>query len=290
MGRDTKIEWAHHSWSPWRGCTKVSEGCRHCYAAAGSLRNPAVLGVWGPEGTRVVAAESAWREPLGWKKEGWGAEYLRVFPSLCDPFEDWRGPMQDHRGVQWWKRGDGSWTTSDHYPDTVALTMDDVRRRLFRLMIDTYGDLTWLLLTKRPTLIKPLLSRLEGYALSNLWDEVNCYPDCWNAWWGVSVEDQPAAEARLPFLAELSGLLWVSAEPLLGPLDLRPWLRRLAWVVVGGESGSRHRPMEPAWLASVVAQCQGEGVACFVKQDSHRFPGQQGRIPEELWAVKEFPG
>jgi protein gp37 len=119
MGVDTKIEWTTYSWSPWHGCARVSPGCTNCYAEARSHRNPAVLGIWGVNGTRVVTAESGWDKPLEWDRKArrLGKRH-RVFPSICDPFEDrpeLRGP----------------------------------RLRLARLIRDT-PNLDWLLLTKRP--------------------------------------------------------------------------------------------------------------------------------------------
>ena len=68
MGQDSNIEWTHHTFNPWRGCTKVSAGCANCYADTLSKRNPKSLGVWGPRGQRVVAAESYWRQPLAWDR------------------------------------------------------------------------------------------------------------------------------------------------------------------------------------------------------------------------------
>ena len=94
----------------------------------------------------------------------------------------------------------------------------------------------------------------------------------------------------------------MSCEPLLDPLDLRPYLRlygqlpgimepfRLVnWVIVGGESGPGFRPMNLEWLENIVVQCKEAGVPCFVKQASSLRPGQQGRIPDALWDLKETP-
>src|SRR3954469_25166804 len=69
MSANSKIEWTHHTFNPWRGCTKVSAGCAHCYAERQSLRNPKALGIWGPDGERVVAAESYWRQAVRWNAE-----------------------------------------------------------------------------------------------------------------------------------------------------------------------------------------------------------------------------
>jgi hypothetical protein len=63
MGIETGIEWAHHTYNPWRGCTKVSEGCTNCYALTMSKRNPQVLGEWGPLGRRPVGNASYLRHP-----------------------------------------------------------------------------------------------------------------------------------------------------------------------------------------------------------------------------------
>ena len=66
MAENSKIEWTHHTFNPHRGCTKVSAGCANCYAETLSGRNPKTLGIWGPNGTRVVASEAMWREPIRW--------------------------------------------------------------------------------------------------------------------------------------------------------------------------------------------------------------------------------
>lgn len=65
--------------------------------------------------------------------------------------------------------------------------------------------------------------------------------------------------------------------------------RALDWVIVGGESGRKARPCDVAWIRSIVEQCNAAGVACFVKQDSGPRPGKQGRIPDDIWAIKEWP-
>lgn len=126
--------------------------------------------------------------------------------------------------------------------------------------------LTYQILTKRP-------ERIAG-ALPADWG-----PGWPNVWLGVSVENQAAAFTRLPQLIEMpAAVRFVSAEPLLGPVDLTPWLVAelgergrsrlglLHWVIVGGESGPKARPMDVAWARSLVAQCRDAGVAAFTKQ------------------------
>lgn len=77
MAENSKIEWTHHTFNPWRGCTKVSDGCTNCYADTLSKRNPGTLGVWGKHGTRVIASESMWNQPVKWDKNA------RDYPDQC---------------------------------------------------------------------------------------------------------------------------------------------------------------------------------------------------------------
>jgi protein gp37 len=152
VAENSNIEWTTHTFNPWRGCTKVSAGCKHCYADTLAGRNPAVLGVWGPKGTRVVAAEKQWREPLGWDKKAKAAgERHRVFcASLADVFEDWTGPMVDSTGMKLHADRRGMPIGDDGLtPGDRDMTMQDVRLRLFDL-IDRTPNLDWQLLTKRP--------------------------------------------------------------------------------------------------------------------------------------------
>jgi hypothetical protein len=130
-------------------------------------------------------------------------------------------------------------------------------------------------------------------------------------WLGVSVEDQATADERIPLLLQTPAAVhWISAEPLLGPIDLRPWLtvtkqrnRMLDWVVVGGESGPGARPMDVQdWAYPIVQQCQAAGVPVFVKQlgsrpicggipvkISSRKGGELKEMPGYL-RVRQFPG
>jgi len=124
-----------------------------------------------------------------------------------------------------------------------------------------------------------------------------------NVWLGVSVEDQKTANERIPLLLQTpAALRFVSVEPILGPVDLigpgyfrdpkfnqAGGLVGLDWVIVGGESGPNAKPCEIGWIEDVVGQCTMAGVPVFVKQDSGRFPGKQGRIPDYLWQYKQYP-
>jgi protein gp37 len=147
------------------------------------------------------------------------------------------------------------------------------RERLFRL-IDVTRGLDWLLLTKRP---------------ENLARMLPAGPPACNVWLGVSVEDRRHGLPRIDVLRQVpAALRFLSCEPLLedlGALDLAG----LGWVIAGGESGPRRREMDLAWLLSIVGQCREAGVPCFVKQDAAPESGMQGAIPDDVWAVKEFP-
>lgn len=129
-------------------------------------------------------------------------------------------------------------------------------------------DLDWLVLTKRPQLAPRML------------------PTCWgdgpaNVWLGATAEDQIEARRRIPHLLLVPAAMhWLSVEPLLEPLDLRPWLDRLGWVVVGGESGPGARAMQPGWARAIRDQCAETGSAFWMKQTgSNRtaWPGVTGK-------------
>lgn len=97
---------------------------------------------------------------------------------------------------------------------------------------------------------------------------------------GELVLDRQATPAAHRFL---------SVEPLLGPVNLRPHLDGIDWVIVGGESGPGFRPMEIAWAEQIVEACHAVGVGVFMKQDSALRSGQRGRLSEALWNLKVTP-
>lgn len=228
----SKIEWTHHTFNPWRGCTKVSAGCANCYAEKMSKRNPSVLGTWGKDGVRAVAAESYWRQAIKWNKDAEQAgERRRVFcASMADVFEG-----QDTMSENEWKK------------------LIPIRARLFRLITDT-PNLDWLLLTKRPQYVN---THALWFTLSG------CLPN--NVWVGTSVEDQRAA-GRIPALLNVPARVrFLSCEPLLGAIPNLN-LSGIDWVIVGGESGPGARPMHPDWVRSIRDQCIAADVPFFFKQ------------------------
>jgi protein gp37 len=319
---NSNIGWTHHTLNPWRGCQHAEledgsehPGCGECYAEDMSERNPLVLGQWGPHGTRVMAAEAQWKLPLKWNAAAEAAgERQRVFcASLADVFEDWQGNIVASHGCRVCNCPDCGLMSGEEplvvcpqcgRQDIRWATMDDLRARLFTL-IDATPWLDWLLLTKRPQNIRRMWPVTNAH-LPGLQSILRP-----NVWLITSVSDQHTAEELIPHLIkcrDLAPVLGISAEPLLAHVDLSWWLGieigrggewrvksdlpkdpELDFVIVGGESGSTRRNVPLGCITSLVDQCEAACVACYVKQDVARFPGQQGRIPDEYWAVKQFP-
>jgi protein gp37 len=123
-----------------------------------------------------------------------------------------------------------------------------------------------------------------------------------NVWWGISAENQETLDKRwseldLAFYNQDPAVMFVSAEPLISPLEdiivasnleIHRWTRIPQWVIVGGESGPGCRPMNLEWARDIHRQCQEHEIPFFMKQDSGPKPGTKGRIPDDLW-IQEFP-
>lgn len=303
MAKDSKIEWCDHTFNPWRGCTKVHEGCANCYAAAMSKRNPQVLGTWGNDGTRVVGAEGYWTAPETWNARAAAlGERHRVFcASLADVFEDWGGQMVGTTGDPMWRCNCGHWFSRGEQVGSCkkcgdlrfhALALNDARRRLFAL-IDATPHLDWLLLTKRPENIRMM------------WHPPSLIDECEetenvvmpirrpNVWLGLSVSlDRHIPDiVQLHSCRDLAPVQFLSCEPLLGELHIpQVWMRDESirrWVIAGGESGPHARPMHPDWVRSLRDQCQTAGVPFFMKQmGGKKKPFAD--IPQDL-LVRRFP-
>ena len=231
MGETTGIEWTDHTFNPWWGCAKVSPACDHCYAETWAAKMG--QSVWGLDAPRKPASESTWREPLRWARAAQAAGVRRrVFcASMADVAE-------------------------------ARADLDPARARLFKLIDDTRA-LDWLLLTKRPHRwadVHPMARRVAA-GVDLAWAS--------NIWLGTTVENQKWAEVRIPQLLRERArcqTLFLSVEPLLEPIDLRPWLSQIDWVIVGGESGEGSREMQAAWVRSLRDQCVSYGVPFYFKQ------------------------
>lgn len=294
---DTNIEWTRgddgsggKTWNPVDGCSRISEGCLNCYIErtapmriSGRRFDGAGIGATLP----VVLHSNRLDRPLQWRKP------QRVFVcSMADLFHD---------------------DVPDNFIGSVFDTMALAPQHTFQV------------LTKRPARARALLTKWQEQAAGEphagasfrrhdmLWSE----PPVWplpNVWFGVSAEDQKTANLRIPQLLSIpAAVRWISAEPLIGPVDLHPnWLYgkpgwgaptptppngllmaplengpRLDWVVVGGETGPGARPMHLNWARSLRDQCTSAGVPFFFKQHGDYVgyaASGSGRSP---WADRE---
>jgi len=278
----TAIPYVTKTWHPTTGCTPpiladgtVSPGCAKCWARA--LANGRLQRFFPRGFANVTCHPDRLDEPLKWRKP-----QVVAVSFMSDLF---------HNGV----------------PDEF----------IARVLDKTYQtpQHTYLILTKRPARIREFMLDNERYMpLENaLAGRETAWPQG-NLFLGVSVEDQASADERIPLLLETPAAhRWISAEPLLEPISLGQFLLKkfdpvaapdyevaldivrnsglslFDGVVVGGESGPRHRPCDPAWIADILQQCDAARVPVWVKQASHRYPGRQGDIPDALWARKEVP-
>ena len=273
MADKTGIEWtrgddgsAGATWNPIVGCEAVSPGCDHCYAAreaSGRLRHLpqyADLATGGKFTGEVRLLPERLDQPLKWKRP------RRIFVnSMSDLF---------HKDVP-----------------------DDFIARVFAVMAAAPQH-TFQVLTKRHARMKALLNsdKLVG-AVGRHWSANDSVPatEFWpgwplpNVWCGVSVETQQWANLRIPALLETpAAVRFLSCEPLLGRVDLRhhltghcpehdfpggfcvqrdhPGVQHIGWVIAGGESGPKARPMHPAWVRAIRDHCQAAGVPFLFKQ------------------------
>lgn len=247
MSDKSAIEWTNATWNPVTGCTQVSPGCDHCYALAFAERFRNVPKHPYEQGFDL----KLWSERLGlpatWKKP------RRIFVnSMSDLF---------HKDV----------------PDDFVLDV-------FRTMISTDQHI-YQVLTKRP-------SRLINTSLTNKISELALHitgSSTWpsHIWLGVSVETSAYAW-RVDALRKIpAAIRFISAEPLLGPLD-NVRLDNIHWLISGGESGPGCRPCNPEWVRDLRDRCQGAGIAFFHKQWGGRTPKAGGRLLDgRTW--DEFP-
>jgi protein gp37 len=252
MSENTKIEWAHHTFNPWEGCTKIGPGCDHCYAETRNKRFHG--GNWGPGAPRRRTSEANWKLPLKWNREAakTGVRFRVFCASLADVF--------DNEVDQLWR--EDLWT-----------------------LIEATPNLDWLLLTKR---IGNVPDMVPSYWMNGEWPS--------HAWLGATVVNQFEVDRDVHKLLCIGAeVRFISVEPMLGAIDLgeylyrgdheladidpmaaallnsmddgRTWIRpRIDWVICGGESGTRARPMHPEWAKSLRDQCVEAGVKFHFKQ------------------------
>lgn len=239
MSKVTEISWCDHTFNPWIGCTKVSQGCVKCYADILAQRWYHDV-EWVKNGRRHRTTDENWRGVERWDRAAAEAgESARVFcASLADVFED-------HPSLPQW------------------------RKELFEL-IERCVHIDWMLLTKRPENVL----RMVPKSWLKKWPE--------HVWIGTSVESADTLH-RLDELVRIpAARRFVSIEPILGPVDIWPWVSRrrqgkplIDLVITGGESGGGSRPSHPDWIRLVRDDCINVGVAFHHKQWGNWGPEAQ---------------
>jgi protein gp37 len=224
MASNSAIEWTESTWNPVTGCTKVSPGCRHCYAERMAKRLKAMGQPNYARGFSVSVHEHTLDLPLGWRKP-----QMIFVNSMSDLF---------HEKV----------------PTDFIIRAFDVMCRAdwHRFQI----------LTKRSSRLRQLASRLP-------WRP--------HIWMGVSVENEDCAFRIEDLRGTPAAVRFLSLEPLLGPLPGLD-LRGIDWVIVGGESGPKARPMDASWVTDIRGQCQEASVPFFFKQWGGTNKKKTGRL------------
>lgn len=239
MSLGTTIEWTDATWNPIRGCTKISAGCKNCYAERFAERFRGVAGHPFEHGFDIRLVDEKLAEPLRWKQSK-----MIFVNSMSDLFHD---------------------AVPDEYIERVARVMSAARWHTFQV------------LTKRGERLNRLLNGQLAFAAK-----------CKHIWWGVSVENKAHGLPRVAYLQNAQAQVrFLSVEPLIediGTLDLTG----ISWVIVGGESGPRSRPMHVEWVRSLRNQCLSAGVAFFFKQWGGTRKKLAGRLLDGI-THSQFP-
>ena len=251
MADKTLIEWTDATWNIVTGCSRVSAGCERCYAerlAATRLKHH-------PSRQGLTDGHGRWNGEIRFNAQ-WLAQPLR-----------WQRPRKIFVAAH-----------GDLFHENVATWMLDA---VFAVMALATQH-TFQILTKRPRRMHDYIVQFDGdEAMERVIDQAEFIAGSRgaevvmnatmvalpNVWPGVSAEDQPAADERISVLRQIpAALRWLSAEPLLGPVEIDDLLSGLDWVVAGGESGLGARPMDPAWVRSLRNQCICAQIPFFFKQ------------------------
>lgn len=304
MGDRSGIEWTDATWNPTTGCDRVSPGCAHCYALDLAARmkamgKPAYQADGDPRtsgpGFALTLHPDRLGLPLRWTRP------RRVFVnSMSDLFHE---------------------QVPDSFIDQVFAVMAMAPQHTFQLLtkrperMRAYLTTTW-----GDGFHEPQHDRLDAIAAAAIgldFERGLCVGGEWplpKVWLGTSVENQTWADRRIPeLLATPAAVRFLSMEPLLGPVDLSaaalgscncnvPWLDgdgmhsptcrvfrpRVDWVIVGGESGPDHRPVDPSWVRSLRDQSERARIPFLFKQWGGRTPKSGGReLDGRTW--DEYP-
>lgn len=233
---NSKIEWCDNTQNIWWGCTPVHEGCDNCYAE--KIAHRYGFEVWGNDAPRREIA--SWEENLKkWQREAEAEGIVkRIFLNSMSDFFEKPMPLIKGKGT--------NQVTMPHKTDFL--------RNKFMKLVPQLKNLNFLILTKRPPNINKYIP-----------EEWKTNPPS-NVFFGCSVVNQETANKAIPELLKVNGNKFLSCEPLLGPVDLTPWLDKINWVIVGGESGHKKREFSPDWGRTIKGDCENAGVAFFMKQ------------------------
>jgi len=296
MGATSKIEWTEATWNPIRArnirtgkvgwhCEHATTGCEHCYAEAINKRLgtglPFKPGHLQAGDIELFLDEAMLLAPLRWKKP------RKIFVgSMTDLFASFVADA-------WLDRIFAVMALCPQHTFQV-LTKRSMRMREYLSREDLPNRLAWEVTAKVMNAWRPgwKSEAVDGPYRSRAIAAFAKWP-LPNLWLGVSAERQEEADERIPLLLQTpAAVRFLSAEPLLGPIDLThtcmpgystTMSANLDWVIVGGESGSNARPMHPDWARSLRDQCAAAGVPFFFKQMTKKGP-----IPDDLM-VREFP-
>lgn len=266
----TKIAWTDETWNPIVGCSHCSPGCDNCYAERMACRL-AMMGQ--PTYKQVVDRERHANPAEGCyvaNPKRWNGKTTLVESALTKPLH-WRKPRRVF-----------VCSMADVFHPTVAWEWIN---KVWAVMLATRWH-TFMVLTKRPHRMAQFFAeRRHPYVGVDGWKK-----PAPNVWLGVTVCNQAEADAKIPTLLHTpAAVRFVSIEPMLGPVTLRDpqWLRApygrntaktaLNWVICGGESGPRARPMEGDWARSLRDQCKETGVPFFFKQRGSNL-SEWGRV------------
>lgn len=293
MSDKTGIEWTDATWNPVTGCTKVSPGCDHCYAETIAHRFSGTLAY--PNGFAVTLRPERLDQPLRWRRP------RRIFVnSMADLFHD---------------------AVPDDYIAQVFAVMALAPRHTFQVLTKRHARMRSLLNSSafQTSVAEHMLAMTDADEMKDAGDPFPLP----NVWLGVSTENQQWADVRIPvLLATPAAVRFISAEPLLGAIDLAGYLRcpdpdrcgpgpcsscatadnaeypdrklwctnPLDWVIVGGESGPGARPMHPDWARSLRDQCEGTSTSFLFKQWGEYRPAGRGDDIDRMTCIQASTG
>ena len=255
MAKQSAIEWTQNTWNPWHGCHKVSQGCKNCYMFREKKH-------YGQDPNVVVRSKTTFYDPLKWPEP-----QLIFTCSWSDFFIEESDPWRDEAFAIMALTPHHTYQVLTKRPDRMLAYLNDPQTpgRIAQIAIGLRRERK-ITFPNAEFCTEPL-----GYGDPGAeWFPLR------NVWLGVSVEDQKTADERIPQLVQSpAAKRFLSAEPLLGPIDISNFISQIDWVIGGGESGPEARPTHPDWLRSLRDQCTAAGVPFFFKQWGEWLPFEE---------------